>query len=109
MNTQLEMPIATRATDPVSSLRAEQKVSQGKRQSQMWQCISAVRKFAKNRNGITAGEVAKITGIDRTTVSKRLSDARAKDLVKTSHRNTKDSVQRLCTANRTMMVLWWPA
>lgn len=89
-------PPATRPTDPSTSLRAEQRVTEvGKRQTDMERCVVLVRHYP----GSTAGELAFHAGMERSEASKRLADARHKGLVK-------NGPSRRCTVKGSLMLTW---
>ncbi len=91
------LPPASRRTDPATSHAAEREVSRsGRRLTQLQAVLADVR----SHPGATAGEIARRTGIDRSTVSKRTADL--------ANQGRIDRGQpRECAVHRRQMTTWW--
>lgn len=88
---------AARANDPESSfIAAEANEMSGRRRAQKLLTVAAVLAHP----GSTSRELHELTGIDRHTLGRRLSEV-AKD------GKIKRGEQRVCTFAKTPAVTWW--
>ncbi len=85
---------ATRNTDPRTSFDAERSHAT-KRRSNIEYIVRLVKKYP----GMTSGEIADFSRMDRTEVSRRLSDAKNKGLLTASN-------PRKCSIKGTNMMCW---
>lgn len=87
-----------RATDPATSFEAARGVERsGKADAQREICLNAV----KLRPGMTAGELAEYTGLDRVAAGRRLPELRQAGAIK-------NGPQRLCKIMGTRQMTWEP-
>lgn len=94
----MNMPVASRNTDPVTSHIAERETTtSGVRTSNIIKIID----FVKVKPGHTAGEIANALGMERGEVSKRLADARNLTMLV----NGED---RKCQIKASKMMTWYP-
>jgi CRP-like cAMP-binding protein len=85
-----------RATDPVTSRIAAEKVTRGTAQSNRAILLAAV----EANPGRTAVELAHLTGVDRHEASRRLPDLRRAGLVR-------NGPERACSVSGNFMGTWW--
>jgi len=89
---------ASRATDPVSSFEAEERVTEsGSRKRQMDEILDTVRCTP----GRTSLELSTRLKLDRYQVARRLPDLERANLVNRG-------AIRVCSIAQTKAVTWWP-
>lgn len=94
---RIETP-AARRSDPESSHRAAEEVTaSGRRAAQLAQVIAAVRKHP----GRTSMELARLTGLDRYLLARRLPEAATAGAVAKGQ-------QRVCSVSDRLALTWLP-
>ena len=95
---QLHLPPAAATADPVTSRIADQQITaSGHRETRALRAARLVREH----EGLTCLELSKLTGIERHTLQKGLSDAEAAKLVVAD-----EADKRACSVSGRLALTW---